>query len=83
MNELDKYRKEIDEIDNQIIHLFNERFLVTDKVGIYKKKNNLDILNSKRENEIFTKIKKLSKEDNINDIIVIYELIMKLSKDRQ
>lgn len=51
MNTLLEYRKEIDKIDSQILSLFAKRFSLVTKIGVYKKSNNLPIVDSKREQE--------------------------------
>lgn len=58
--ELVKYRKEIDEIDNKIVDLLNNRGMIAIKVGEIKKNLNLDISQPQREKEIIERIKKKS-----------------------
>ncbi|MEF9951450.1 MAG: prephenate dehydratase [Clostridium sp.] len=52
MSDLKNYRDEIDRIDNAILKLFNERMDMVLNVAEYKKKNNLEVLNRKREEEV-------------------------------
>ena len=52
---LSEYRKEIDEIDSEIIRLFEKRMDVATKVGKYKLENNLPIFNGTREAEVIQK----------------------------
>lgn len=52
MNDLEKAREQIDKIDKEMISLFEKRMALVKDVIEYKKKNNLDILDSKREDEI-------------------------------
>ncbi len=52
MNELDKYRKEIDSIDKELIGLFERRLAVVLKVAEYKKNNNTPIIHTAREQEV-------------------------------
>ena len=80
---LSEYRQEIDAIDNEIIDLLNKRFKVTDEVGRYKQKENLNILNYDREKEIFIIIENNSKPNNIDNIKDVYTKIMQISKQRQ
>lgn len=44
-------RKNIDKIDEQIIKLFGDRFKITERVGIYKRDNNLKSKDPIREQE--------------------------------
>ena len=49
MSDLDDYRKKIDEIDQKMTELFEERMNVVMKVGEYKKANNLPVLISQEK----------------------------------
>lgn len=79
---LEKYRKEINQIDKELITLLEKRFTVTKAVGEYKKENNVPVLNQNRENEIIKKIQALDLE-NEQYIIELYLHLMKISKDQQ
>ena len=60
-----KYRKEIDKIDNRIMKLVEKRLDSARKIGIYKKKHGLKIIDKKREKEVLQdriKKSKLSKD---------------------
>lgn len=52
---LKEYRDKIDEIDEKMIKLFEERMEVVTKVGEYKKAHNINIKNSAREDEVIEK----------------------------
>ncbi|NRB78017.1 MAG: chorismate mutase [Saccharospirillaceae bacterium] len=60
MNELEEYRKSIDNIDNAIISMFAERFKVTNKVGEFKAKNALPAKDEAREQKQFLRIVELA-----------------------
>lgn len=62
MNELELFRKEIDEIDSEIIKLLANRFKVVKKVGDYKKANNIIPLQPWRWQEVLNSRKKLGLE---------------------
>lgn len=51
-NQLDGFRKQIDEIDTAIVNLLVKRMKVVEKVGKYKKENNLPPLDKKRWQEV-------------------------------
>lgn len=55
MDELKKLRDNIDEIDKNLVKLFEKRMKTVLKVGRYKKENNIPILNSNRESEVIKK----------------------------
>ena len=59
------HRRKIDEIDNKIMNLVEQRLNNARKIGEYKKKNKISIIDKKREKEILqSRIKnsKLSKD---------------------
>lgn len=49
MKSLEECRKEIDEIDSQIINLFEQRMEIVKSVTQYKIDNNVKVLDSSRE----------------------------------
>lgn len=55
-----KLRKEIDQIDNQIIKLLHQRKKIVEKVGLFKKKQGWPIFNKARELEIDKKLDKFA-----------------------
>ena len=82
--DISDYRKEIDEIDSELVKLFERRLDAVTKVGEYKKKNNLPILNEKREVEVIDKnIKKLSNREYASLTKSFFENLMKLSREFQ
>jgi len=65
-NKLDEYRKSIDNIDAAIINMLAERFKITQKVGVYKAKYNLKPADKKRESEQISRLRKLSKDAQLD-----------------
>ncbi|MBN9648516.1 chorismate mutase [Terrisporobacter glycolicus] len=55
MDNLKKYRDEIDEIDKQITELFERRMDISREISICKKEQEIGILNAKREEEVIQK----------------------------
>lgn len=55
MTEIEEYRKKIDEIDQQLTQLFEQRMETVKKVGQYKKAKHLPIYNENREAEVISK----------------------------
>ena len=55
MKDLNECRKRIDEIDDTLIALFEERMEIATSVADYKIKNNLPIFNKERENQVIEK----------------------------
>ena len=56
MDQLQKYRNEIDNIDKQITELFEKRMDISKEIAICKKEQEIGILNAKREEEVIQKI---------------------------
>ena len=80
-----EHRKQINEIDNQILKLLKERFEISKKVGKYKKQNNLSIKNKKREKQLLEKNKNRAKGFNLKSGFVekLFRLILKESRKIQ
>lgn len=83
MNELIILREKIDNIDEQIVSLFNERMETIKKVSMYKLENNLPIKDFKREKELIDNKKHLVNKDFANYYEQLYKGILKISKDYQ
>jgi len=78
-NELLSLRKEINEVDNQIIDLLEERFVLSRNIDSWKKRNKLPILDRTREKAIIQDRINKSKlnKDFVKDL---FELILKESR---
>lgn len=84
MSELEQYRARIDAIDRQIVPLFLERMSVTEKVGEYKKKNGLPVLDSSREKEVLSAKTALAADPSERaDVASLYESILAISRRQQ
>ncbi len=81
---LDEYRLEIDKIDREIVRLFEKRMNTVLKVANYKKENNMEVLQSSREEVVLDKaVKNLSNSEYSEDIKEVFKLLMKLSREKQ
>jgi monofunctional chorismate mutase len=80
MDKLAELRKEIDQLDDKIMELLDERFEITKQVGLLKKESNTNILDKKRETII---LDKTSKYSHYPQILSVYQFIMNLSKEKQ
>ena len=49
---LEKLRQQINHLDDELIHLLGQRMKIAEKIGQYKKDNNITILQTKRWNHI-------------------------------
>lgn len=84
MSELDLLRGAIDEVDRQIVSLFERRMEVTRRVGEYKKKVGMPVLDPKRERDVLQKkIDWLHDPELKTDVTSLYETIMGLSRKQQ
>ncbi|KEI02393.1 chorismate mutase [Clostridium botulinum] len=84
MDDLKELRKEIDSIDNKLICLFQKRMEAVLKVAEYKKKNNIPILNTSREQEVIDKnIKLICNDDFEKPVEDFLKSIMGISKELQ
>jgi len=52
---LEELRVKIDKLDDKVIEIFEKRMNIADKIGEYKRNNNITILQSKRWDEILNK----------------------------
>jgi len=83
---LELYRKQIDEIDAQIIDLLAKRFEIVKKVGEYKKERNIPPLQPERWQQVLQTRKNLAKEKWLNPELIekiwnlIHEEALKLEK---
>lgn len=85
MDKLNKYRKNIDKINNKIFRLLVKRQIFVKKIGIYKKANGIQIFDKERENQILKKIKTESRKYKANEEYLekIFKSIIKNSKETQ
>src|SRR3954451_11440231 len=49
---MEKMRQQIDHLDDELMQILSERMKVAEKIGLYKKQNNITILQTNRWNEI-------------------------------
>ena len=49
-------RKQIDELDEQLLELLSKRMEITNEIGIYKKQHNMPVLQTGRYNEIISRL---------------------------
>ena len=77
-------RQEIDQIDDQIVKLLEERMHLVEGVVAYKKASGKPILDSKREEVIFEKVKNRVEDKRYQETIVAtFSDILKRSRDYQ
>jgi chorismate mutase len=82
---LEKFRKEIEKTNLQILRLLAKRNKISKKIGEYKKKNKIPITDKKQEKKVFAKIKVQSKRLGLNQRFTkdVFKKIVKESKKVQ
>lgn len=81
--DLKELRNKIDLADDKLMQAYMERVRLAELVGEYKKRRNMEVLNSDREQEIYRRlIQKYGKEYE-QDIYSVYSAIMSMSRLRQ
>ena len=84
MADLNDYRKEIDEIDAQMIALFERRMDVVRKVGQYKQEHNLSVLQTGREQAVLQRAaENLTNPDYAADAKQFMRAAMEISRAAQ
>ena len=83
MSSLDDYRRELDQIDREIVEKLEERMRTAEKIAVYKKENALPVLDALREREKIDQITEMAAEDMASYTRILYNTIMEMSKDHQ
>ena len=82
--DLKSIRQEIDQIDNQIVKLLEERMHLVEGVVAYKKASGKSILDTKREAVIFEKVRSRVGDKRYQETIVAtFSDLLKRSRDYQ
>lgn len=80
--DIDKLRKEIDNIDDKILILFLERMYFVEKIGKIKKAHSINILDKSREKQILERLSKKSGKHQ-KEVEKLFSYIMEISKNYQ
>ena len=78
-------RKQIDEIDSQIVDLISKRFELVPEIVRLKKQNNLPVFQPERERHVFELVRQKALENKLDSVLVvkIFELIVSEMKKQQ
>ena len=81
MSQLNNLRKVIDQIDEQILDLIKSRIDVVVEIGEIKKENNSEIVDEKREGEIYGRLVKKAAEKGIKPSVVkkVWKALIEIS----
>ncbi|MCK4531185.1 MAG: chorismate mutase [Candidatus Marinimicrobia bacterium] len=78
---MDRFRKKIDKIDEQLVKLLDERMGLAFELGKLKKFDGRDVFDANREEEVFNKLQDLPKQTiRDNEIKELYEQIIRISR---
>lgn len=81
MTELDILREQIDAIDEKLVELFESRMELSKKIGDLKIQKGIEILNSKREEDVIKKgISNLKDKELSCELEIFLRKIMELSR---
>ncbi|MCP4373685.1 MAG: hypothetical protein GY797_37130 [Deltaproteobacteria bacterium] len=81
-SQINKLRKSIDEIDEKILDLINQRLLLGREIGNIKRKNKEQIINKAREEAILKRLKELNK-GHLRNNTLNYIFTQIISESRQ
>ena len=78
-NKLEEYRKQIDEIDKNIVELFAKRFEIVKQIGKCKKENNIPVVDNNRFQKVLEKVENMAMKQGISKDFIdeIYRTIHK------
>jgi len=82
--EISDWRKKIDEVDEQIVRLINQRAEAAQAIGALKQKSELPVYEPKRENDVFDHVRRSNQGPLSNtEIVDIYERIIDVMRALQ
>lgn len=71
-------RKQVDEIDEQLVNILDERFAVCEEIGKIKKQTGISVYNANREEQIIKRLSDL--EIHKGFVAALWPQIMEFSK---
>lgn len=84
MEDIKALRSRIDKIDDELIKLFENRLDIAKRIGDIKKKNNIKVVDLKREEEVIKKNVSMVKNKDYSDLAqCFFKNIIELSKKVQ
>ena len=81
---LDELRKEIDELDKELVALFEKRMKIVTDIAYYKLENNMEVFDRGRENLLLQKVDTyLINRELSDDLNLFFKNVMDISKNYQ
>lgn len=81
--DLNELRKNLDEIDNSILDLLEERIATCRQIGIYKRENGMDVYIPSREEEKFKALEEIAGFESRPYVRDLFKTLMDISKVHQ
>lgn len=80
MQEIQKLRKRIDEIDEQILRLLGERAEISRSIGLLKKEKGIPVTDTYRENQVYRNIREKASDFGLDadQVEAIYRQIVNM-----
>lgn len=82
-NKIKELREKINFLDDEIIKMLEERFLISKKIGEIKFNSQSKVLDAKREREIVDRLNTNTKIISKESLGLIYQNIFKVSREIQ
>jgi monofunctional chorismate mutase len=85
MDDLQKLREKINEVDDQILKALSERAKICKAIGDIKKQQGLSVRDISRENEVYQRVKEKSAKFSLDpaQIEAVYREIVNMCSDVQ
>ncbi|WP_370867057.1 chorismate mutase [Butyricimonas paravirosa] len=82
---IEELREKIDTLDNTIMEALTNRMKIIEDIGMYKKQNNITILQPDRWEKILTRVLEEARKNNLSEELVerVFKAIHQASIDRQ
>ena len=81
--ELTDYRRQLDEIDGEILQLFSRRMDIASQIALWKQEKNLPVLDLRREQEKLRRVEEQSPEELAEYSFTLFSVLLELSRSRQ
>lgn len=82
--EIEDWRKQIDEMDEQIVELVNKRAQAAKQIGLLKRETALPVYEPQREREIFEHVKRINPGPLSNaELLDVYERLIDVMRTLQ
>ena len=83
MKKLDEFRRKIDDLDEELSRLINERLKVVGEIGKEKSKNSTPVFDGAREREVLAHVEGLVDDDKKKYVKRIYRTVFSVGREYQ